>query len=179
LRKRSEKVAWCCCARIVVGLERRSHGDLGLPVPDVAADEAIHRCVGLHVVLDLVDRTQLIRRLFVREGVFQLALPRGVGTEAEALRVHPCRVQLDELRRDPAGLAAHAGLGLRPLRRTQTAHPRRFPTDVARDEIDLIARHVQAVAFRVIDDQVLAMDPQELAVDHPGVSPDAVDLVHD
>ena len=36
-------------------LERGAHGDLGLAVADVAADQPVHRDVALHVGLDLVD----------------------------------------------------------------------------------------------------------------------------
>ena len=67
-------------------LERRTHGDLGLPVADVTADEAVHRDRPLHVGLDLVDARLLVGRLDVRERVLQLALPRGVGRR----RRSPC-----------------------------------------------------------------------------------------
>jgi hypothetical protein len=81
----------CCCTSRVVGhedgdllavlhrLERGPHGDLGLAVADVAADEPVHRDRALHVGLDLVDGAQLVGRLDVGEGVLELALPRGVG----------------------------------------------------------------------------------------------------
>ena len=62
-------------------LERRAHRDLGLAVADVAADQPVHRDGLLHVVLDLLDRGELVGRLGVREGVLQLALPRGVRAE--------------------------------------------------------------------------------------------------
>ena len=59
-------------------LERRAHGDLGLAVADVAADQPVHRDRPLHVGLDLVDGAQLVGGLVEREGVLELALPRGV-----------------------------------------------------------------------------------------------------
>ena len=73
-------------------LERGADGDLGLAEADVAAHEAVHRVVGLHVGLHLVDGGELVGRLLVREGVLQLALPRrvlgeGVAGGVEALLV--------------------------------------------------------------------------------------------
>ena len=62
-------------------LERRADRDLGLAVADVAADQAVHRTRGLHVLLDGLDRGQLIGRLLVREARLELALPHGVGLE--------------------------------------------------------------------------------------------------
>jgi len=70
--KRSEKVWKCCCARRVVGtstaacllsctaLKTARHRHLGLAEADVAANEAVHRDVALHVGLDLVDGAQLV-----------------------------------------------------------------------------------------------------------------------
>ena len=62
-------------------LEGSPHRDLGLAVTDVAADQPVHRNGSLHVGLDLVNGGELIRRLHVREGVLELALPGRVGAE--------------------------------------------------------------------------------------------------
>ena len=51
----------------VGGLERGAQRDLGLAVADVAADEAVHRALGLHVGLDELDRLALVGRLAVGE----------------------------------------------------------------------------------------------------------------
>ena len=48
-------------------LERRADGDLGLAVADVAADEPVHRLVGLHVGLHVGDRRELVGRLLEGE----------------------------------------------------------------------------------------------------------------
>ena len=63
-------------------LERGPDRDLGLAVADVADDEPVHRPDGLHVVLDLDGRAELVGRLLVRERGLHLALPgrvAGVG----------------------------------------------------------------------------------------------------
>ncbi len=66
-------------------LECGSYRDLRLAITDVPAHEAVHGNGLLHVVLDLVYRAQLVGRLFVGKGVLELALPRRVRPEREAL----------------------------------------------------------------------------------------------
>ena len=88
IRSRNVDRCWCDEQRgrhqdghllaVLHRLERGPHGDLGLAVADVAADDAVHRQRLLHVGLDLVDRGELIGRLDVGERVFEFALPRGV-----------------------------------------------------------------------------------------------------
>src|SRR5262249_8051829 len=53
-------------------LEDRAHRDLGLPVADVAAEEAVHRLLRLHVALDVLDRRDLVRRLRELERLLEL-----------------------------------------------------------------------------------------------------------
>ena len=107
-------------------LERRPHRDLGLAVADVAADQPVHRDGLLHVPLDLFDRGELVGRLGVREGVLQLALPRGVRAERVALGVLAGGVELDELRGDLADRLAGPGLGLLPVRAAHLVQGRRL-----------------------------------------------------
>ena len=56
-------------------LERGAHRDLGLPIPDVAAEEAVHRRRRFHVPLDVGDGVRLIDRQVPLEGIVELALP--------------------------------------------------------------------------------------------------------
>ena len=65
------------------GLEGGAHGDLGLAVADVAAEQAVHRLRRLHVALDVGDRLRLVGRLVVLERVLELLLPRRVLGEGE------------------------------------------------------------------------------------------------
>ncbi len=62
-------------------LEGGTDRDLGLAEADIAAHEAIHRRVVLHVGLHVGDRLQLIGRLDVRKRLLHLVLPRRVGAE--------------------------------------------------------------------------------------------------
>ena len=59
-------------------LEGGADGHLGLAVPHVAADQAVHGLRLLHVLLHLVDGAQLIGRLPPGKAFFHLALPGGV-----------------------------------------------------------------------------------------------------
>ena len=156
-------------------LERRADRDLRLAEPHVAADQAIHRLGQLHVVLDVLDRGQLIARLVVRERVLQLVLPRRVGPERVALDGHPDAVETDEL----AGHVLHGALdlggGFHPIGAAEPVQARRVAAEVARDHADLIARDEQLVALRVLQDQVVALRAGERAVRDAGVPADAVD----
>ena len=67
-------------------LERGAQRDLGLAVADVAADQPVHRALGLHVLLDRLDRVALVGRLAVREVLLELAQPVRVGLEGVAAR---------------------------------------------------------------------------------------------
>jgi hypothetical protein len=115
---------------VLHGLERGPHGDLGLAVADVAADEAVHRDLALHVGLDLVDGGELVGGLDVGEGVLELALPRGVRGERVPGRRHPRGVEPDELGGDLLDVRLRAGLGLLPVRATESVQGRLLAADV-------------------------------------------------
>ena len=66
--------------------------------------------------------------------------------------------------RDPVGAAEPVQAG-------------RVAAEVARDHADLIARHEQLVALRVLQDQVVAFGAGERAVRDARVAADAVDPV--
>ena len=90
---------------VLDGLERRPHGQFGLAVADVAAQEPVHGDRLLHVGLDLADGADLVRRLLVREGFLELHLParvRAVGDAADRL---PLGLDLQQFGRQvPDGL---------------------------------------------------------------------------
>ena len=68
------------------GLDRGPQRDLGLAEADVAADQAVHRLLGLHVALDRLDRLDLVGGLAVGEG----RLHRRSATRRRAGRRGPC-----------------------------------------------------------------------------------------
>ena len=78
-------------------LERRAHGDFGLAVADVAAQQPVHRRRRFHVALDVGDGVRLIDRQVVLERVFELALPVGIGAEGIARDRLARGVELEQL----------------------------------------------------------------------------------
>ncbi len=156
-------------------LESRADRDLGLAEPHVTADQAIHGLGQLHVVFDILDRGELISRLVVRERVLQLVLPRRVGSERMTLYSHADAVEADEL----AGHVLHGALdlggGFDPIGAAEPVQPRRVAAQVARDHADLVARHEQPVALRVLQDQVVAFRSGERTVRDARVPPHTVD----
>ena len=59
--------------------------------------------VGLHVVLDRVDGPQLVRGLFVGEGLLEADLPLAVLGEAEALGGLAKGIEVQQFARPPGG----------------------------------------------------------------------------
>ncbi len=65
-------------------LERRAHGDFGLAITHIAAQQAVHRRGRLHVMLHVNDGVHLVFGLVELEAVFKLVLPFGVGSKGVA-----------------------------------------------------------------------------------------------
>ena len=166
-------------------LERRAHGDLGLAVADVAADQPVHRYDATHVGLDLLDRAELVGGLVEREGVLELGLPRGVRPEGVALGGLPGGVQLDQLGRDLAHRLAGTALALGPVRATEPVEAGLLAADVAGHLVERVGRHVEpvgrvaALGGAVLEDEVLPDGAVHLALLHLHEPADAVLLVHD
>src|SRR5713226_9197428 len=81
-------------------LERRAQSELSLAKPDVSAQQAVHRAVGLHVGLYLCEGAELIRRLLIWKGRLELLLPRGVARKGYPWSSFTQRVDLEQLLRD-------------------------------------------------------------------------------
>ena len=80
-------------------LEGRPDRDLGLAVPDISADEAVHRPLPLHVPLDVLRGRALIRGVLVEERGLHLQLPPRVRRERVPDRRLAPGVQLQQLGR--------------------------------------------------------------------------------
>ena len=160
-------------------LEGSPNGDLGLAESDVAADQPVHRERALHVDFDVVDRRALVRCLDEREGVFHLALPGRVEAERVADGVDPGLVQHDQFLGDLTNRRADLALRLGEIAAAETVQGRRLAADVLPQGVDLVGRHVQLVAALVGDQQIVALDPADRALDHAFVVPDTVLVVHD
>ena len=129
-------------------LERGPHGHFRLPVPDVAAEEPVHRHRRLHVAADVADGGLLVGRELVLERVVELAVPVRVGAEGVSGHRLAGRVQLQQLLGHVAHRAADPGLRLRPRRAAEPVEVLPGPR-VLLQQVDLLHRHEQLVLARV------------------------------
>ena len=127
------------------GLERGAHGDFRLAVPDVAAEQPIHRRRRLHVALDVGDGRLLVGRQVVLERVLELVLPVRVGAERVA-RHGPARgVELEQLLGHVAHGLLDPGLDALPRRPAEPIDRRLVGAGVFLDEIEPLDRDKQLV----------------------------------
>ena len=164
---------------VLDGLEGGPQRHLGLAEADVAADQAVHRGLGLHVRLDLLDGAELVGGLLVRERLLQLGLPGRVLPEGVAAGVHPLLVEHHELLGDLLDRGTHPGLGLLPVAAAHPAEARRVTARVRPDGVDLVRGHVELVVAAVLEEQVVALHPADGPLDHAAEAGDAVLVVHD
>ena len=126
-------------------LERGAHGDLGLAVPNVAAQQPVHRRRRFHVALDVGDGRGLIRRQFPLEGAFELLLPVRVGAEDVARNSLARGVELEQL----LGHVAHGfldfGLRLFPGRAAKPIERRTRAAGIFLNEIEPLDRNEEFV----------------------------------
>ena len=162
------------------GLDRGAQGDLGLAEADVAADQAVHRPLGLHVALDRLDRLQLVGGLAVGEGALHRDLPLAVGREGVAAAGAALGVEVEQLAGQGAGRFARPRLHVLPAFAAQRRE-RRFAAgaDVAAQLRQLVGGDVDAVLAFVFEVEVVAGDAADLAGLEAGEAGDAVVLVDD
>ena len=146
------------CLRIGDSLESGAHGDFGLAVADVAAQQAIHRERGFHVALDVVDGVQLIGGLVEFEGVFEFALPVRIGREGVAGGHLAFGVELEELFGHVADGLADARLARFPDRGAETIEGGRGAAErvVFLDEVEARERDVESRVLRVMQEHEFA-----------------------
>ena len=143
--------------RLVRGAQR----DLGLAVADVAADQAVHRPLGLHVGLHRLDRVELVGGLAVGERALELELPLAVGLEGVALARLALGVEVEQLAGELARRAARARLDRVPALRPERRELRRVAAraDVAGDLRELVGGREDLVLAAVLELEVVAGDP--------------------
>ena len=161
------------------GLERGADRHLGLAEADVAAQQAVHREAGLHVVLHVADGVELVGRLDEGEALLQLVLPGRVVAEGEAGSVAPPLVQHDQLLGDLPHGGPDPALGLLEVRAAEAVERGRLAADVVADGVDLVGRDVELVAALVLEQQVVALDAADRPLDHAAVAADPVVVVDD
>ena len=120
-----------------------------------------------------------------REGVLELALPRGVGPEGVALGGLARGVQLDQLGGDLADRLAGPALALGPVGAAEPVEAGLLAADVAGHLVEAVGRHEEpvgrpaALGGAVLEDEVLAGGALHLALPHLDEPADAVLLVDD
>src|SRR5450631_3728294 len=107
-------------ASILHSLECRAHGYFSLTVPNVSAEQAIHRKARLHVALDIGDGGELIVGFVVVEGVFELTLELVVRRECMTLRGLALCIELEQFVSHVLHGLLDARLGLGPLLRAES-----------------------------------------------------------
>ena len=148
----------------VVGrLEGGAQRDLGLAVADVAADQAVHRPRGLHVVLDLLDRLALVGRLAVGEGGLEVAQPVRVVPEGVAAAAAALGEQVEQLAGQLLGGPPRARLDRVPAGAAELGERRVLAAgaDVAGDLRELVDRQEDLVGAGVLELEVVARDARD------------------
>ena len=162
-------------------LHHRAQRDLGLAEAHVAAQQAVHRAVGLHIHLDLRDAAQLVLGLLIGEGVLKLALPRIVRGEGEALDLGALGVKLDQALGQFLGGRLGARLGARPVRTAQLVQPHALglaAADVFGDQVERGRGHIQEIRARERDLDEIALRAVHGHALHAYKAADAVVLMH-
>jgi hypothetical protein len=144
-------------------LEGASDRYLGLAEPDVPADQAVHGPRTFQVAFGFVDGPSLVRGFFVKEGSFELTLPRRVGwVRVAGLRL-PSRLNTQQFTRQVFHGTFGLSLGLGPTRATEGVERRaRFSgPHVLADQMGLADRYVELggrlirIGGGILDDQTL------------------------
>ena len=149
-------------------LEGGTHGDLGLAVAHVPAQQAVHGNGTLHVLPDVVNGGKLPVGLLVLKGGGKLLLEIVVRRKGVPRTAHPLGVQADEilchLPDDRLGLCLGAVPAVRP--------------DVLGHHVQLLDRDVQLIRPGVLDADIVPADSRRRQVLDAGEAPDAVGFMH-
>ena len=97
-------------------LECCTHRHFGLSKPDITADQPVHRTGTLHICLYVIGSLQLIRRILIEEGCFQLVLHEGVAREGKPFLLQSLGINLDQVAGDV--LNPFLGTFLQPVPRS-------------------------------------------------------------
>ena len=121
--------------------------NLGLAIPNIAGQKAIHRNWLFHITLDLFDSGQLIRSFLEGEGIFEFLLPGGVRTKGVPLALHACRVELDQVDGNLANSFPGVALDSRPVRTTHLRKHWSFTTNIFGEHIQLIGWNKESIGW--------------------------------
>ena len=165
----------------VHALKRRTQGDLGLAKAHVAAQQAVHGLGCLHVGLNVGNGLQLVARLLVGEALLHLDLLGRVGRAGDTGNRRAARIQIDQVKRQLFGVLARLIGGARPVCGVEPGQARLVAvgTDIARDAVDLLQRHIEFVAVGVFQQKVVALLAAHFLARDLAKERDAVGGMHD
>ena len=164
----------------VHALKRRAQGNLGLAKAHVAAQQAVHGLGRLHVGLNVGDGLQLITRLVVGKALLHLDLFGRIGRAGDTGNRRAARIQIDQVKRQLFGVLACLVGGTRPVGSVEPGQARLVTvgTDVSRDAVDLLERHVELVAVGVFQQKIVALLAAHFLARDLAKERDAVGGVH-
>ena len=164
----------------VHALKRRAQGDLGLAKAHVSAQQAVHGLGRLHIGLNIGDGLQLIARLVVGEALLHLDLLGRVGRASDTGNRRAARIQIDQVKRQLFGVLARLVGGTRPVGGVEPGQARLVAvgTNVARNAVNLLQRHVELVAVGIFQQKVVALLAAHFLARDLAKERDAVSGVH-
>ena len=164
----------------VHALKGCAQGDLGLAETHVAAQQAVHGLGRLHVCLDVGDSLQLVACLVVGEALLHLDLLRRIGRTGDTGNRRAARIEVDQVKRQLFGILARLVGGPRPVGGVEPGQARFIAvgTNVARNAVNLLQRHVELVAIGIFQQKVVAFLAAHFLTRDLAKERDAVGSVH-
>ena len=161
------------------GFEGGPDGNLCFAIADVAADQAVHNPVALHISLGLFDGRELIVCLLVGEHLLEFLLPHSVGAELMPLLLPARRVQLHEVLCDLVHRALDFALGAGPFLRAELVELGLCGTRgrVFLQDRELRRQNIERSASAVLDLDIVLGDVIDLDLLHTPVDADTVILM--
>jgi hypothetical protein len=160
--------------------EGGAHGHLGLAEADIAADQAVHRFAGFHVLDHGIDRRLLVGRFLEAEAVGEGLQVVLLEDELMALAGRALGIQVQQFGGGVVHLLGGLLLRLFPLARAQRVQLDGFRVRaaVARDDLQLGDGYVELGAGGVFEVEEFRVALAEIHVQQAQVAADAVAFMH-
>ena len=141
------------------GLESRPEGDFRLAVTYISADQTVHDMGTFHIVLHILDTSQLILGLVIFEFSLEPKLPVVVPVEGKALAVLASCVKGNQLACQFLRTLTGLGLLVLPPCRPELVDVGSLPCRayVALDKVCLLDRNIEVLLVRELDLYVITL----------------------
>ena len=149
-------------------LEGSAQGNFGLAKAHVATEQAVHGLCRLHVCLDIGDGVELIMRLLVREALLHLDLLRRIGRARNPGDGGAARIKIHQIECKLLGAFTCLARSAAPIGSVQARQARlvTIGTNISRDAVHLLKRHVEFVAISVFKQEIIALAASHLLADN-------------